>query len=99
MARTHRSLTTTKFVNAVSPEFIRRYILTLDALSPPSAWAEIIGAVFERYLVAPENVSIAAIVREDFRRINDVCTDGMGLIVRAYRRAGLEIGLHPLPMP
>ena len=89
--RKHRSLTTTKFVNVVAPDFIRRYIARMDAQTPPTAWEEINGEMFERYLGLPENQSIAAIVREDFRRINDVCTDGMPLILRAYRRAELDV--------
>ena len=91
MARTHRSLVTTKFVNAVAPEFIRRYISKLDPQNPPTAWEEINGERFDRYLALAENQSVAAVVREDFRRINDVCTDGMPLILRAYRRAELDV--------
>ena len=89
--RKHRSLATTKFVNTVAPDFVRRYVARLDVRTPPSAWEEINGEMFERYLGLPENQSIAAIVREDFQRINDVCTDGMPLILRAYRRAGLDV--------
>ncbi len=91
MARQHRSLTTTKFVSVVDPDYLRRYIADLDFNTPPSAWAEINGEEFDKYLSRRENQTIAAIVREDFQRVNDVCSDGMNLILRAYRRAGIAV--------
>jgi len=88
--RKHRSLTFTKFVNVVSPDLIRRYIQRLNPLNPPTAWEELNGDELERYLLRPENSTPAAILREDFDRINDICADGMPLLVRACKKYGID---------
>lgn len=88
--RKHRSLTVTKFVNVIPPDLIALYLSKLSPSTPPSAWAEINGAELERWLELPENVNVSEIIREDFRRVNDICTDGMPVVLKAFKRAGLE---------
>lgn len=89
--RKHRSLVVTKFAGVIDPGRMRRYLESLSPETPPSAWAEINGPVLDQWMNQPENVHIAEIIREDFRRINDICTDGMPLLVRAYKRAVIPI--------
>lgn len=89
--RKHRSLTLTKFVAVIDPDRMRRYLASLTPNVPPTAWAEINGPVLEQWLEEPENVHVAEIIREDFRRINDICTDGMPSLVRAFKRAEIPV--------
>lgn len=87
--RPHRSLTLTKFIRVLTPDVVSDYLSRLDPGTPAPAWAHINGEVLERWLEDPANERVATIVREDFKRINDICTDGTRLLLRACKRDGV----------
>jgi len=85
----HRGLTLKKFVHAIPWDLFDRYFDQLKVETRPSGWAFINADAMEAFLNAPENAEASAIILEDFRRINDICAQGMNLVVRAYNRLEL----------
>ena len=85
----HRTLNLRKLVNAVSWTLFEEYFAQLDVDRRPSAWAYINPEAMFRFLEDPQNAEASGIILEDFKRINDICADGMNLVVRAYRVHGI----------
>lgn len=87
----HRGLTLKTFVQGVPWELFDRYFQQLEAERKPTGWALINADAMKAFLDESENAEISAAILEDFRRINDICGDGMSLLVRAYDRFGIDL--------
>lgn len=86
----HRGLTFRKFVSAVPPEFLDEYFGRLRTETVPGAWERLNGDALAHFLTQPENTEAAGVIREDFQRINDICESGMGILVRACQKYGID---------
>jgi hypothetical protein len=87
----HRGLTLKKFIHAIPPHLFERYLDQLQTEGKPSGWALLHHKTLAAFLDDPQNAGVSPVILEDFHRINDLCGHGMSLLVRAYRRAGLDI--------
>jgi hypothetical protein len=87
----HRGLTLSTFVRAIPWDLFDRYVKQLDVERKPTGWALLNADAMMAFLDEPENVQISGVILEDFRRINDICGDGMSLLVRAYDRFGIDL--------
>ena len=81
----HRGLTRAKFAKAIDPVLMQGYFSKRlpDAKLPPHVLME--GPEIEEFIADPQNVEAAGILKEDFRRINDICQKGKSHVVRAYK--------------
>jgi hypothetical protein len=86
----HRGLSLKKFVKAIPWDLFERYFDQLQVDPKPSGWAFINAGAMEAFLIDPENAEASGAILGDFRRVNDICTQGMGLVVRAHDRFGLS---------
>jgi hypothetical protein len=82
----HRPLQFDTFVKAVPPDLLERYFGSLSADSAPSGWASLNGAELEKFLSQPENGELDGLIRQDFRRINDMASKGVAILLSAYER-------------
>ncbi len=82
----HRSLTLAKFVSVISHDVLQRYFARLNLVNKPEGWETLNGEALEAFLGRPENADADSIIREDFRRINDVSETAMGVVFRAYEK-------------
>lgn len=82
----HRELGFRKFVDSVPPDLLERYFVSLSTQNQPSGWATLNGDELERFLSVPENSELRALVRQDFRRVNDICDRGVSILVDAYTK-------------
>lgn len=89
----HRGLTLKKFVHAIPWDLFQRYFAALEWENQPSHWVFLNHEAMEEFLKRPENAQTSAIILEDFRRINDICEQGMNLVVRAYQKFNLKFDL------
>lgn len=85
----HRSLSLATFVSSISPELFHQYFLQLKIEQPPTGWELINAEALQNFLDDSKNAAASAIIREDFRRINDLCGKGMSLVTRAYNYNGI----------
>lgn len=85
----HRTLSIKKLINTVPWDLFVRYFEQLAPDSRPGEWAFLNASMMEEFLNNPENDAAPAI-REDFHRMNDVCTRGASLLFRAYEEYGIE---------
>jgi hypothetical protein len=81
-------LSLARFVEAIPPELLDEYVGRLARSAPPDSklprgWEVLNAEALSLYLSAPENAEVAGIIREDFRRVNDIARDGAGVLVRA----------------
>jgi hypothetical protein len=72
-------------VEGVSWDLFEEYFAQLDVDKRPDAWAYINPDAMFNFLEDPRNTTASAVILEDFKRINDICSGGMNLVVRAYR--------------
>lgn len=86
----HRGLTLKKFVRAIPWDLFERYFAALEWEDQPSGWVFLNHEAMEEFLKRPDNAQAGGVILEDFRRINDICEQGMNLLVRAYQRFDLE---------
>lgn len=86
----HRGLTLRKFVHAIPGELFERYFAALQWENQPSGWAFLNHQAMEEFLDRPENAQVRGIILEDFRRVNDICEQGMNILVRACHKFGLH---------
>jgi len=86
----HRGLTLKKFVHAIPWDLFQRYFAALEWETQPSDWVFLNHEAMEEFLKRPENAQVSGVILEDFRRINDICEQGMNLVVRAYQKFNLE---------
>lgn len=90
MAR-HRTLALHKFVSAISPDVVQRYMERIPTDRRPDAWATLNGDALDHFLSQPENADVAAPILEDFRRVNDISEQGMGIVVHACEKFGVPV--------
>jgi hypothetical protein len=86
----HRGLTLKKFVHAIPWDLFERYFAALEWENQPSGWVFLNHRAMEEFLERPENAQVRGIILEDFRRINDICEQGMNLVVRAHQKFNLD---------
>ncbi len=86
----HRGLTLKKFVHAIPWDLFQRYFAGLEWDTQPSGWVFLNHEAMEEFLKRPENAQASGVILEDFRRINDICEQGMNLVVRAHQKFNLE---------
>jgi len=86
----HRGLTLRKFVRTVPWDLFQRYFAALEWETQPTDWVFINSDAMEEFLARPENAQAKAVIIEDFRRVNDICEQGMNLVVRACQNFGLD---------
>lgn len=87
----HRSLRLRAFVNAVPSTHLERYFDGITGHPMPSPWSPFNFAILDYFLADPQNRETSVSIIEDFSRVNDICADGMNLVVRACHQAGLTI--------
>lgn len=93
----HLGLDLDRFVSAVWPPLLHRYADRLNAQNRPSPWEVFNGPALEHYMAQSENAEVAAIVREDLQRVNDVAQYGMGILVRACEKYHVEFAPNATP--
>ena len=86
----HHSLSLKTFIHGISPDLFQSYFEGLSMKQQPSAWSFLNENALQQFLDDPENDEASGAILEDFRRINDIATDGANLLVQAYRQAGVE---------
>lgn len=86
----HRSLTLHKFVSVVSPDLLERYFKSLNVQNTPTGWETLSGEALEQFLARPENAETESLVRQDLERVNDIAGEGVGIVIRAFGRFGLQ---------
>jgi len=86
----HRTLNFSKFVSAISPEILERYLGHFNWEHSPEGWQLMNPDALREFLDQAENGEASAIIEEEFRRINDLCSRGMNLVVRAYKEFGRD---------
>jgi len=86
----HRGLTLKKFVHAIPWELFQRYFAALEWDTQPTGWVFINSDAMEEFLNRPENAQAKGVILEDFRRVNDICEQGMNLVVRAHQKFNLD---------
>lgn len=84
----HGGLSLARFVEAIPPDLLNEYVGRLAQSAPPNAtlpggWQLLNAPALSLYLNVPENAEVAAIILEDFQRVNDIAQDGAGVLVRA----------------
>ena len=86
----HRSLTREKFIKAMDPALMQDYFKKRhpDAALPAHLLME--GKEIDEFVADPRNVQAAGILKEDFRRINDICQKGKNHVVRAYNHFSIN---------
>lgn len=87
----HRGLTLKTFVRAMPWDLFDRYFQQLEVERKPTGWALINADAMKAFLDDSQNAEISGVILEDFRRVNDICGDGMSLLVRAYDRFGIDL--------
>ena len=87
----HRSLSLRTFVRSIPWDVFQAYFDQLAIGQSPSGWEFINAVAMQRFLDDPKNDATGAAIREDFRRINDLCGKGMSLVTRAYNRNGIPM--------
>ncbi len=87
----HRGLTFKRFFHAIPLDLFERYLDQLQTEGKPSGWALLHHKNLEAFLGDPQNAAVSPLILQDFHRINDLCGHGMSLLVRAYRRAEVDI--------
>ena len=87
----HLGLNLDRFVNAVAPPLLDQYAERLGVQNSPSGWQVFNGPAFQNYLAQPENAEVAAIIREDLQRVNDVAEYGIGTLVRACEKYNVDL--------
>jgi hypothetical protein len=86
----HLGLALDRFVNSISPPLLDRYVERLSVQNGPSPWEVFSGPAFVHYMAQPENAEVAAVIRHDLQRVNDVAEYGMGTLVRACHKYGVD---------
>jgi hypothetical protein len=86
----HLSLDFLAFVKAVSPEVMESYFASLATDAPPRGWPAINGAALEEFLSRSENAELDGLIRQDFRRMNDLANRGFSFVRDAYERFGIN---------
>ena len=86
----HRSLTREKFIKAMDAALMQDYFKKRhpEAKLPDHVLME--EKEIEEFVADPQNVQAAGILKEDFRRINDICQKGKNHVVRAYNHFGIN---------
>ncbi len=87
----HRSLVVAKFVRVVSPEVWETYFARLKVSNKPEGWDALNGDALEAFLDRPENAEANSLIRNDLQKVNDIAEDGMGVVIRAYRKFGIPM--------
>ena len=87
----HRSLSLATFVTAVPEDLFVRYYAQLNIENQPEGWELLNPQAMEAFLNEPENGEAVGGIKEDFKRINDICGRSMDLVVRAYEKYGLNV--------
>lgn len=87
----HRPLNLRRLVNAVPWDLFEQYFAQLKVDHRPDAWAYINPDAMFHFLENPQNVKAGAIIKEDFKRVNDICAGNMALVVRAYRHYNVPL--------
>lgn len=85
----HRSLVLATFIEGVPPDLLERYFAGLASENRPAGWALLNADALMEFLNAPDNEEARGAIIEELRRVNDICADGMNLLVRAHERFGL----------
>jgi hypothetical protein len=86
----HRGLTLKKFVRAIPWDLFERYFAALEWEDQPSGWVFLNHEAMEEFLKRPDNAQAGGVILEDFRCINDICEQGMNLVVRGCQKFSLE---------
>lgn len=86
----HRPLELKTFVAPIPPDLLQRYFEHFDWDTPPRGWAFLNPDALEAFLNRSDNANLRSVVTGEFRRMNDLCTRSTNLLIRGYRRAGIE---------
>jgi hypothetical protein len=87
----HRPLEIKTFATPIPPDLQERYFRHFDWDTPPKGWEFLNPDALEAFLSRSENANFGSVVTGEFRRMNDLCTRSMNLLVRGYNRAGIEL--------
>lgn len=93
----HRSLEFDSFVHLVSPDVLERYFNSLNADNTPAGWATLNDDALDHFLNLPENAELAGMIRDDFRKVNDIARTAPRLIIETYDRYEIEYDLERSP--
>lgn len=93
----HRSLEFDSFVQLVSPAVLERYFNSLNADNAPSGWATLNDDALDQFLDLPENAELAGLIRDDFRKVNDLASTSARLVVESYERYDIDCDLELSP--
>lgn len=87
----HRPLEIKTFATPIPLDLLERYFRHFDWDTPPKGWEFLNPDALEAFLSRSENANFGSVVTGEFRRMNDLCTRSMNLLVRGYNRAGIEL--------
>ncbi len=82
----HHRLEFRSFVESVLPETLEAYFNSLQVENRPSGWATLNGDALEEFLAQPENAELDGLVRQDFRRVNDLAIKAPAILLESYDR-------------
>jgi hypothetical protein len=73
------------FTSTVPQELFARYLLGLGIPAVEEQWLHLNRDRFRDFMADRANAVTAARIREEMRRINDICEQAVGLLIRAYQ--------------
>ena len=92
----YKGLSLSRFVASILPETMQAYGERLSQIFSegpvlPAGWELINGEALQHYMDQPENAEVAAVVRQDFQRVNSIADEGTPTLVRAYQKYGIAL--------
>lgn len=93
----HHSLDFQRFIECVEPAELERYFASLSSGSVPAGWATLNGDALDQFLALPANSELDGLIRQDFRRMNDLAEYGLGLLLDACARFSIEYDVDQRP--